>query len=148
MVDSALSQLSLDCHGLQQLEGVAEKIILFNQGHNVWLFEGEMGAGKTTLIKTICNKMDVVDLVNSPTFSIVNEYRDIGNNIYYHFDFYRIKDDNEALDIGVEEYLDSGDYCFIEWPSKISNLLPKHYVKVDIKMTDQDDRSIEVTRYD
>jgi tRNA threonylcarbamoyladenosine biosynthesis protein TsaE len=99
--------------------------------HKVILFEGEMGAGKTTFIKVLVEEMETQDEISSPTFSIVNEY-DTEHGKVYHFDMYRIKSEEEAMDFGVEEYLYSGNYCFIEWPSKVENLLPEehHIVKI------------------
>jgi tRNA threonylcarbamoyladenosine biosynthesis protein TsaE len=92
-----------------------------------------MGAGKTTLISNFCKALQSVDETTSPTFSLVNEYKTSKNNTLYHFDFYRINSETEALDMGVEEYFYSGHYCFIEWPEKINNLLPTNYVIVMIK---------------
>lgn len=102
-----------------------------------------MGSGKTTLIKAICHSLGVKDQVSSPTFSLVNEYIDSSNNPVYHFDFYRIKDLTEALDIGPEEYFTSGYYCFIEWPERVSALLPDDSVLVMIT-TDAKSRKITV----
>jgi tRNA threonylcarbamoyladenosine biosynthesis protein TsaE len=92
-----------------------------------------MGAGKTTLTKAICEVLGVLHTVNSPTFALVNEYETMQNEVIYHFDFYRIKNTLEALEIGVYEYLDSGNLCLIEWSSKISSLLPSHYLQIDIE---------------
>ena len=100
--------------------------------HKVVLFYGEMGVGKTTLIKQLCKNLGVSEPTSSPTFSIVNEYKTDDNKTIYHFDFYRIKNENEVLDFGYEEYLYSNNYCFIEWPEKISKLLPDICVKVKI----------------
>ncbi len=101
------------------------------------LFKGKMAAGKTTLIKNICNFLKVKDDISSPTFSLVNEYEtEIGRTIY-HFDFYRIEDEIEALDMGCEEYFESGHLCLIEWPSKIENLLPESVVEVEIELKDK-----------
>src|SRR5690606_1930704 len=102
---------------LHELSGAAKKIVSFAGDCKVWLFSGDLGAGKTTLIKEICRYFGVEDTVNSPTFSLVNEYSDRSGSKYYHLDFYRIKNEEEAYDIGAEEYLYSGDYCFVEWPS-------------------------------
>lgn len=102
-----------------------------------------MGAGKTTLIKILCAKLGVEDSVTSPTFSIVNEYA--GNEgPVYHFDFYRLKSQNEALDMGYEEYFYSGNYCFIEWPEKIAGLIPEQYTGVRIHVADDGSRQISV----
>ena len=112
--------------------------------HKVVLFYGEMGAGKTTLIKQLCKNLGVSEPTSSPTFSIVNEYKTDHNETIYHFDFYRIKDENEVLDFGYEEYLYSNNYCFIEWPEKIPNLLPNDVVKVHIDLDKDGNRVIRV----
>jgi tRNA threonylcarbamoyladenosine biosynthesis protein TsaE len=103
-----------------------------------------MGNGKTTLIKQLCKKLGVSESTSSPTFSIVNEYKTDKNNTIYHFDFYRIKNESEVLDFGYEEYLYSGNYCFIEWPEKIPNMLPDDVVKVTINKDENNFRIIEV----
>ena len=103
-----------------------------------------MGAGKTTLIKSLCVELGCNDVITSPTFSIVNEYA--GPNKIYHFDFYRLKNQNEALDIGCEEYFYSGSYCFIEWPEKIPDLLPDNYVRVTIEQQADNLRKITVDK--
>lgn len=126
----------IEYSGLSELPEVAQKIILYSDNFKVWAFEGEMGAGKTTLIKSICQHFGVVDNVTSPTFSLVNEYRSTDNKTFYHFDFYRLKDATEALDIGIEEYFYSGNYCFLEWPSKIESLLPEEILQINILIKD------------
>jgi tRNA threonylcarbamoyladenosine biosynthesis protein TsaE len=100
-----------------------------------------MGAGKTTFIKALCLQLGVTDTVSSPTFSIVNEYESPGGSVY-HFDFYRLKDQSEAFDLGYEDYLYSGQYCLIEWPEKIPDLIPPRVVKVNLELTDDDKRSL------
>ena len=110
------------------------------------LFSGEMGAGKTTLIKEIVKKLGSTDHVSSPTFSLVNEYNSDKANIY-HFDFYRIEEETEAYDIGFEDYLYSNHYVFIEWPEKIINLWPKHYTRVDLKVQEDDTRLLTLTEF-
>ncbi|TDB65099.1 tRNA (adenosine(37)-N6)-threonylcarbamoyltransferase complex ATPase subunit type 1 TsaE [Arundinibacter roseus] len=117
---------------LSELEEVAAQLLSFAGNIPVWLFSGEMGIGKTTLIKAICQKLQVQDAVHSPTFSLVNEYKSSLNKTIFHFDFYRIKDEVEAYDMGAEEYLDSGNYCFIEWPDKIESLWPDTYVMIEL----------------
>lgn len=112
----------------------------------VWLFHGAMGAGKTTLIQQICARLGVQGTVQSPTFSIVNEYDAGENGLIYHFDFYRIKNETEAYDIGADEYLDSGAYCFIEWPDKIESLWPDKYFSVSIERQADGSRSIQAGR--
>ncbi len=100
---------------------------------SIILFEGEMGAGKTTLIKEICLQLGVQENVSSPTFALVNEYEAADRELIYHFDFYRIHEEREALDIGAPEYFESGQLCLIEWPSMIPNLLPEHYLHVTLQ---------------
>ncbi len=115
------------------------------QNQKILLFYGEMGAGKTTFIKAFCAALGVEDTVSSPTFSIVNEYH-YPQGIIYHFDFYRLKNQTEALDLGVEEYLDSGEYCLIEWPEKIPDLLPENYLKINIEVQPDQQRKLTITK--
>jgi tRNA threonylcarbamoyladenosine biosynthesis protein TsaE len=121
-------------HSLEELPAVASWI-LEETTSPILLFKGEMGAGKTTLIKELCRAMNVEDEVSSPTFSLVNEYRSPEGPVY-HFDFYRLDDEEEAMDIGLEEYFYSGDPCLVEWPQKIRNLIPHESALVQIEMQD------------
>ena len=120
--------------------------LFINQiGENrVFAFNGKMGAGKTTLIKSICEVMGVHETVNSPTFSIVNEYETSDGRIIYHFDCYRITKIQEALDLGAEEYLYSGNLCFIEWSENIAPILPDSIVNVDIEEIENGTRQISI----
>ena len=114
--------------------------------HRVFAFDGQMGAGKTTFIKSLCESMGTMDVVNSPTFAIVNVY-DVEQPYrgeVYHFDCYRLKDIREAMDFGAEEYLYSGNYCFIEWPEMIDALLPEDTVYIKITVTENGDRKLEI----
>ena len=111
-------------------------------------FRGEMGAGKTTLIRAICDALGVTDTVTSPTFAIVNEYRGEGIPPVYHFDFYRIDRIEEAFDFGYEEYFYGGDLCLVEWPEKIESLLPDDAMTVRIEVTGEDSRTIEIDPQD
>ena len=114
--------------------------------HRVFAFEGQMGAGKTTFIKKLCEEMGTTDVVNSPTFAIINVY-DVEQPYrgeVYHFDCYRLKDIREAMDLGAEEYLYSGNYCFIEWPEKMEALLPEDTVRVKIVPQDNGDRKLYI----
>ena len=125
------------------LEIIGKKIIKFSEKKsNIFTFEGEIGVGKTTLIKKILNNFKVKDLVKSPTFSIVNEYLTSDNKIIYHFDFFRLKNKIEVLDMGFEEYLDSSNFCFIEWPKYIQNLLPSDVTKIKMEYLDESKRKI------
>ena len=117
---------------LDEINQIAHKIIA-QQSSKVLLFNGEMGVGKTTLIKKMCEILGVQETTSSPTFSLVNEYQTNENQIVYHFDFYRLKNETEALDMGVDEYLYSGDWCFIEWGENISNLIPIDHSVIEIK---------------
>ena len=130
-------------NGLDELKGAAQQIIGFAGEEKIWVLNGEMGAGKTTLSKAICAELGVMDTVQSPTFSIVNEYLTWNDEVIYHFDFYRLEHPEEALAIGVEEYFDSGNLCLIEWPQKIGNLLPEKHLAIEIK--DKGDKQRELT---
>ena len=123
----------------EQLEKVAQALLQQFPEERVFCFYGEMGSGKTTLIKKICGNLGVQNITSSPTFAIVNEYRG-ANAPIYHFDFYRIDDIREAEDIGFQEYLYSGHYCFIEWTEKIEELLGDIYVRVEIARIDDNTR--------
>ena len=125
------------------LELIGKKIIKYsNKKSNIFTFEGEMGVGKTALIKIILKHLKVKDLVKSPTFSIVNEYLTSDNKIIYHFDFFRIKDKIEVISIGFEDYLDSSNFCFIEWPNSIKNLLPNDVNKIKMEYISETKRKI------
>ena len=128
---------------LSQLDEVAKQIIAESKS-KVLLFYGEMGNGKTTLIKALCKALGVSDPVTSPTFSIVNEYLGTQNTLLYHFDCYRIEEEEEILDIGFDQYLENGDWIFIEWPQKIENLLPTNSQEIKISNLNMNSRFIEV----
>ncbi|MCL4638761.1 MULTISPECIES: tRNA (adenosine(37)-N6)-threonylcarbamoyltransferase complex ATPase subunit type 1 TsaE [Olivibacter] len=135
----------LTVNDISELPDVAKKILLFVADDRVVLFFAPMGAGKTTLIKELCKQLQVTDQAASPTFSIVNEYHSPQGNVY-HFDFYRLKEEQEALDLGYEEYFFSGNYCFIEWPEKIPNLLPEEVVSVTIELGEKNERKIRIQK--
>jgi tRNA threonylcarbamoyladenosine biosynthesis protein TsaE len=126
------------------LENVAAKIIALTSDNSVFCFYGNLGAGKTTLIKLICEKLNVKDIISSPTYPIINEYKTIDNNIIYHIDLYRLKSVQEALNIGLDEYLYSKNLCFIEWPDHFESLLPEDHVKVFIRKLEDENRNIEL----
>ena len=121
-------------------------LLKYHEPHRVFAFDGQMGAGKTTFIKKLCEEMGTLDVVNSPTFAIVNVYdveRPYKGEVY-HFDCYRLKDIREAMDFGAEEYLYSGNYCFIEWPEMIEALLPEDTVWVKIEPQENGNRLLTI----
>ena len=128
---------SIDCMDIGELDAVATKLISEFKSQKIIAFYGEMGAGKTTLIKSICKALGTIDNVSSPTYSLVNEYATADGGPIYHFDFYRINSIDEAVDLGIDEYFYSGNINLIEWPEKINELLPPHYVKVSIQLDDK-----------
>lgn len=123
----------------------ATEIIKICEPHRVFAFDGKMGAGKTTFIKQLCEELGTTDVVNSPTFALVNVY-DIAGDVpqVYHFDCYRLKDIREAMDFGAEDYLYSGNYCFIEWPNLIEPLLPDDTIWVRIEVQEDGSRTLSV----
>ncbi len=130
-------------YDLNEISDIA-KAVISKAKHKIILFYGEMGSGKTTLIKEIVKQLGVEDTVNSPTFSLVNEYRTRKGEIIYHFDFYRIEHEEEALDIGIEEYFYSNHWCFIEWPNKVENLLPLESVAIHLTINQNNTRTIQI----
>ena len=129
---------------LNQIVEAAQNVISACGTTAIWLFDAPMGAGKTTLIKAICRELGVVGNVQSPTFSIVNEYLTEAGESIFHFDCYRLKNQFEALDIGAEEYLDSGSLCLIEWPEKMEALLPIGCAKITIEVLADEKRQIRI----
>jgi tRNA threonylcarbamoyladenosine biosynthesis protein TsaE len=130
---------------IEQLADVAQQIVDKNP-NKIILFNGEMGVGKTTLIKQLCKTLGVKEATSSPTFSLVNEYQANNNQLVYHFDFYRLNKETEALDMGVDDYLFSGNWCFIEWPEKIENLIPEKHTTITIELLSNGDRKLELTQ--
>jgi len=130
----------------RELQDIVPKLIKDFDGRKVILFYGEMGVGKTTLIKLLCENLGVEETTNSPTFSIVNEYLSVSNESIFHFDFYRIEKETEVFDLGYEDYFYSGDFCFIEWPEKIPNLLPNNAVEVNIVQDKNKNRLISIVK--
>ena len=125
---------------LSQLDEVATQILNAHTAHRVFSFNGEMGAGKTTLIKALCKYLGIKNIPSSPTFAIVNEYWTPQNDPVYHFDFYRIERPEEAVAIGLFEYLETGNYCFMEWAEKIETILEEEAVKITIERIDDQTR--------
>jgi tRNA threonylcarbamoyladenosine biosynthesis protein TsaE len=133
---------------LKNLANIAKELVHYAGGEKIWLFDAPMGAGKTTLIKAIGHELGIEDMMSSPTFSIVNEYALGPERKFFHFDFYRIKNEAEAYDIGAEEYFYSDEYCFIEWPEKIPSLIPHRHATVKIEIEDDTHRTIVVSIHD
>ena len=135
-------QIKID--SLDNIRAAAREFVKNMGEGNVYAFYGKMGAGKTTFIKAICEELGVDDVITSPTFSIVNEYRsETTGELIYHFDFYRIKKLEEMYDMGYEDYFYSGALCFLEWPELIEELLPGSAVKVTITQNDDDSRTVD-----
>jgi len=130
-------------YSISELNAIAKEI-LSTAKNKALLFYGEMGAGKTTLIKELCKELRIDDVVSSPTFSLVNEYHTNKDEIVYHFDFYRIEDENEAYDIGIEDYFYSNAWCLIEWPQNIENLLPLESTEIHISVLENGQRNIQL----
>ena len=141
---STQKSISIRSESLNDLGKAAKELLSFCGETKVITFSGNLGAGKTTFIKAICKELGVMDLVSSPTFSIINEYRDKQNTPVYHFDFYRLKSSQEAEDTGCADYFFSNNYCFIEWPAIVENLLPEEYVQLEITV-ENDTRTIKAT---
>jgi tRNA threonylcarbamoyladenosine biosynthesis protein TsaE len=136
--------LILSCKTLSGLQPAAAELLGAYSGSRVFAFFGSMGAGKTTFIQAICRELGVTDMVQSPSFAIINEYKTGSGEAVFHFDFYRIRKKEEIFDLGYEEYLYSGSYCFLEWPELMEELLPEGVVKVHIRPGDSpNERLIE-----
>jgi tRNA threonylcarbamoyladenosine biosynthesis protein TsaE len=130
-------------YSLEKLPEVAAAIIATAKNKTL-LFYGEMGVGKTTLIKEICKQLNVLDKISSPTFSLVNEYQTSEKEAVFHFDFYRITNEEEAFDMGIEEYLYNNDWCLIEWPQNVENLLPLESVEIHLSILENGQRNLQI----
>jgi tRNA threonylcarbamoyladenosine biosynthesis protein TsaE len=133
-------------HSLNDLPQLAQEILQDCIDSTIFVFYGNLGAGKTTLIKTLCQQLGYKGDVTSPTFSLVNHYKTSDIDIY-HMDLYRLKDEEEALEIGIEEYLYSGAYCFIEWPQVVIPLIDEPYYKVQIETLENLNRKIDIEKW-
>jgi tRNA threonylcarbamoyladenosine biosynthesis protein TsaE len=124
----------------------AAKQLLEQSGNNkIFAFYGSMGAGKTTIIKAICQTLGAIDIVSSPTFTLVNEYKTSSGESLYHIDFYRIRKEEEVYDFGIEEYLTGDSYCFMEWPELIEDILPEETIKVRISVDEYEQRILSIS---
>lgn len=119
---------------IESLPATVKSFLADFPASRIFAFHGELGAGKTTFIKALCQQLGVEEVMSSPSFSIINEYRSIGGEVIYHFDLYRLKSIEEALDIGMEEYLYSDNHCFVEWPERAEGILPEETVFVNISV--------------
>jgi tRNA threonylcarbamoyladenosine biosynthesis protein TsaE len=128
----------------KNLPAAVKKLLRLSGDCRLFAFYGPMGSGKTTIIKVICESLGAVDLVSSPSFTIVNEYRTSGGKPLYHIDFYRIRKLEEVFDFGIEEYFSAGSYCFMEWPELIEEILPAETFKVRITVGEHEERILEL----
>lgn len=135
--------MQLIINNISEINKVAEQFISQMGNNTVFAFYGAMGAGKTTFIKAVCEALGVQETITSPTFAIINEYKDRDGASIYHFDFYRINKLEEAFDFGYEDYFYSGNLCFIEWPELVEPILPENTIKVHIRETDNGARFIK-----
>ena len=135
---------TISIHSEEELPEVADALLDALNGRTVVALRGEMGAGKTTLIRAVADALGVEDQVTSPTFALVNQYEGANGERLFHFDFYRIDDEREAFDLGYEEYFYSGDLCFVEWPEKIEPLLPDDAMTVRITVGEDEHRIFEI----
>lgn len=126
--------ITIEINNIKDLQEAAKKFLGYFSKPGVFAFYGEMGAGKTSFIQSVCKELNVLDVVTSPTFSLVNEYKSSQHGMLYHFDFYRIQTIREVFDLGYEEYFFQDQYCFIEWPEKIEPLLPESTIKVYLEV--------------
>lgn len=138
--------LKVVCTDIAELPEIAALILNTFSEKRIFILKGELGSGKTTLIKAICSLLKVDDLTNSPSFSIVNEYHTKNGSMIYHFDFYRIENIKEVYDIGYEEYFYSGNYCFVEWPEIAEKILPPGHIEIGIEI--QEDKKTRIISFE
>jgi len=129
----------------KHLPAASRKLLEFAGEKRILAFYGAMGAGKTTIIKAICKVMGATDIVTSPTFTLVNEYRTLQGESLYHIDFYRIRKKEEVYDFGIEEYLSSGSYCLMEWPELVEDILPPNTVRIRIAIGEEQERKLDIS---
>lgn len=147
MREAVASTFETKTYNLDQINEVASGLLQAGFP-GVWCFYGEMGSGKTTLIKNLCHNLGVVSITGSPTFSIINEYQLPQGERIFHFDFYRLKNEVEAYDLGVEEYFSSGGYCFVEWPERVSTLIPQRHIDIKLEAMGGTTRRIEFKKHE
>lgn len=137
-----INRQDISMEPIEALDDVAAKLLQLSDDRRIWLFEGDLGSGKTTLIKHLCEHLGVQNPVQSPTYSLVNEYRTSNGLPVFHFDLYRLKNIREAYEIGIDEYLDSGSYCFIEWPEVAHSIWPEDSFRLVLKRDESGKRVI------
>lgn len=138
-------KMTIEIKDKKHLHSAARQLLKHAGNNRIFAFYGSMGAGKTTIIKAVCSELGAVDIVNSPTFTLVNEYKTSNGESLYHIDFYRIKKQEEVFDFGIEEYLTGESYCFMEWPELVDEILPSDLIKVRITVGEHEERILTVT---
>ncbi len=136
--------ITLKLYNVKKISETAKQFLQKTRGYKKFAFYGKMGAGKTTFIIALCRELGAIDVINSPTFTIINEYKTINGDMLYHLDFYRIKSEDELLALGIEDYLYEDVYCFIEWPEMAENILTDNIVKVNIEEVDTSKRLLKI----
>lgn len=129
----------------KQLPLAARKLLEIAGDQRIFAFYGSMGSGKTTIIKAVCAELGATDIVSSPTFTLVNEYKTASGESLYHIDFYRIKKQEEVFDIGIEEYLTGANYCFMEWPELVTGILPPEIIRIKISVGSNEERTLSIS---
>jgi tRNA threonylcarbamoyladenosine biosynthesis protein TsaE len=129
----------------RHLHAAAKDLLKHSENKKIFAFYGSMGAGKTTIIKAVCESLGAVDIISSPTFTLVNEYKTSDGESLFHIDFYRIKKQEEVYDFGIEEYLTGDSYCFMEWPELIEDILPPETIRVRITVDEHEQRMLSVS---
>jgi tRNA threonylcarbamoyladenosine biosynthesis protein TsaE len=139
--------LEIYCQTIQELPEVSKKIISYGNKYNVWVLKGDLGAGKTTFIKEVARQMNVMDNISSPSYALINEYLTPTQEKIYHLDLFRVETISEVLDLGFDEYLDSGLLCFIEWPEIAEPLLPESYLEISILNPEKELRVFNINKH-
>ena len=139
--------MEIHCQTIQELPEVTKKIISFGKEYTIWVLKGDLGAGKTTFIQEVARQMNVVDNISSPSYALINEYLTPDRKKIYHFDLFRVKTLSEVLDLGFDEYLETGSQCFIEWPEKAEPLLPEKYLEISILNPEKELRVFNINKH-
>ena len=139
--------MEIYCQTIQELPEVTEKIISYGEEYTIWVLKGDLGAGKTTFIQEVARQMNVMDNISSPSYALINEYLTHQQQKIYHFDLFRVKNISEVLDLGFDEYLETGSRCFIEWPEIAEPLLPAKYLNISILNPEQEIRVFNIEKH-